>query len=444
MKNIWIGIDDTDSTSGGCTTYIARLIIEKLIKKYDIIGFPRLVRLNPNVPWKTRGNGAISFQVGIGDKKKIKIGNISGSDIFSCVNLKSDLYDVDVSYVKSIVDQTIKNFSKMDDENTNPGFVLLKQKPNFSLYDKAVKKIVLIDDIIDLLNDLDADFLGYKNKRGLIGAASSIAWDSKIDKTYELITYRNNENWGKKRFVDNESVKFIDKSITSTFDNFDYVNNHNRIMPNSPCPILYGIRGDDFDDLKKSLSIVKSEFVNSYIIFETNQGTDDHLVTKNISEIRHFESVIIKGTVVEKPITIKGGHVFFKVKDEHGIIDCAAYEPTKDFRDIIRELYVGDLVKVYGGVRQNPLTVNIEKLQVIKLVKIKKKIENPICSKCNKHMKSIGKDQGYRCKTCGDKSSDSVFTEINRKIKTGYYEVPVCARRHLSMPLKRYKKLSKS
>jgi len=43
-------------------------------EKYDIIGYPKLVRLNPNVPWKTRGNGAVSLQIGTGKGKKVKIG----------------------------------------------------------------------------------------------------------------------------------------------------------------------------------------------------------------------------------------------------------------------------------------------------------------------------------------------------------------------------------
>ena len=60
-----IGIDDTDSIHGGCTTWVATEIIKEL-SEFDLIGHPRLVRLNPNVPWKTRGNGAVSFTFGKG------------------------------------------------------------------------------------------------------------------------------------------------------------------------------------------------------------------------------------------------------------------------------------------------------------------------------------------------------------------------------------------
>jgi hypothetical protein len=36
-ENIWIGIDDTDSITGGCTTYLGCTIIKKLIdENYDL------------------------------------------------------------------------------------------------------------------------------------------------------------------------------------------------------------------------------------------------------------------------------------------------------------------------------------------------------------------------------------------------------------------------
>src|SRR4030065_1762194 len=58
-----LAFDDTDSPDGMCTTYLATLVIEALAD-YDLIGLPRLVRLNPNIPWKTRGNAAICLSLG--------------------------------------------------------------------------------------------------------------------------------------------------------------------------------------------------------------------------------------------------------------------------------------------------------------------------------------------------------------------------------------------
>jgi tRNA(Ile2)-agmatinylcytidine synthase len=284
---------------------------------------------------------------------------------------------------------------------------------------------------------MKADFKGYKNCRGIIGAAAAIAWSPLKDNTYELISYRQSARWGTTRKVDYKSVIKMDSQCKTTFDNFDYENHHNRITPNSPCPILYGIRGDNVNELFEALNIVESEPIESWLIFETNQGTDDHLEQKNIEDIRPYESVIVNGSVSKNPYTIEGGHVIFSIKNNSSTIDCAAYEPTKKFRNIIRNLVIDDIVEIYGSARNNPMTVNIEKIKVNNLTKIFQKIENPICPKCKKHMKSIGSNQGYKCKRCGAKSNKPKLKEKKRTINLGFYEVPVCARRHLSKPLKR-------
>ncbi|MBU3901824.1 MAG: DNA-binding protein, partial [Candidatus Thermoplasmatota archaeon] len=104
---------------------------------------------------------------------------------------------------------------------------------------------------------------------------------------------------------------------------------------------------------------------------------------------------------------------------------------------LIRELMKDDVVTVFGGVREKPLTVNIEKIKIEKLAEVYEKII-PSCPKCNKKMKSIGKSQGYRCRRCGIKTKKIGTKKIQRKINHGFYEVPVCARRHLSKPLKRF------
>jgi len=314
---------------------------------------------------------------------------------------------------------------------------LLKTQPDSSLYKKSVTKIVTLNEVKLFLNSIKADFKGYKNCRGLIGATSAISWIPSLDRTFELISYRQKKRWGTKRDVDSESVKKMDKIVKTTFDNYDYKNKHNRLVPNSPCPVLYGIRGEVVKDLIKASSIVKSEPVDSWLIFETNQGTDDHLQKKNVEDIQSYQSVIVKGSVNRNPSTIYGGHIIFSIKDSTGTIDCAAYEPTKEFRNIVNNIYIGDIVEVYGGIRKEPLTINIEKIQIEQLATIFKKVENPICPNCGKHMKSKGKNQGYKCKKCSTKSNSPKVNEIKRTIKTGFYEVPICARRHLSKPLKR-------
>ena len=438
MKLIWIGIDDTDSVAGGCTTYVACCIIKKLSGNFSIIGYPRLVRLNPNIPWKTRGNGAIALQIGKSNTKTIPIANFNDKIIFAAHKLEKQIPETEKKEIQKIVTKIVKSLMKTEDANTNPGIVFLDKQPPNTLYKKTVKKIVDIKEITTYLTKKEATYIGYKNKRGLIGATASIAWKPN-DITYELIAYRHKKKWGTKRSIDIKSVKQMDVQVTSTFDNYDYANNHNRIAPNSPCPILYGIRGDKPSDLIKAQTYIESEPYASWVLFTSNQGTDDHLQKKKIHTIHPFESTIVYGTITKPPTTIHGGHVIFTLQDTTGTIDCAAYEPTKEFRTIVRQLTSNDIIEVHGGVRKKPLTINLEKINIKYLHPIIEKVENPVCPHCGKHMKSRGTNQGFKCIRC--KTITKIFSckEKKRNLHLGFYEVPVCARRHLSKPLKRIK-----
>ena len=68
-----IGFDDTDSPKGMCTTFLAYKIVDLLQKqKTEFLDFPRLIRFNPNIPWKTRGNGAVSIKIKTSNPSKVK------------------------------------------------------------------------------------------------------------------------------------------------------------------------------------------------------------------------------------------------------------------------------------------------------------------------------------------------------------------------------------
>ena len=60
--SMFLGLDDTDSPDGMCTTYLGALIAEALEKQGCVIKNMRLIRLNPNVPWKTRGNASVCIE----------------------------------------------------------------------------------------------------------------------------------------------------------------------------------------------------------------------------------------------------------------------------------------------------------------------------------------------------------------------------------------------
>ena len=73
MKTLTIGFDDTDSPKGMCTTFLAYKIVGELKKENsEFLDFPNLIRFNPNIPWKTRGNGAVSIRIRTKNSSKTK------------------------------------------------------------------------------------------------------------------------------------------------------------------------------------------------------------------------------------------------------------------------------------------------------------------------------------------------------------------------------------
>ena len=436
---MWIGVDDTDARNGGCTTYVAFHLIDRLIANgFSVIGYPRLVRLNPNIPWKTRGNGAVAVQMGSGVEPVLKIG-VKDNIVLKSGEKKSG-FKVDIEKVKGIVCSLVEEYGMFDEENTNPGIVISPTQLPESFYWNAIQRMVTVEEVVDRLDELDVWYKGYKNRRGLIGASAAISWKGLEDRTYEIISYRLRSRWGTERRISKSSVKEMDKNCPSTFDNYDPVNHHVSIAPNSPCPVLCGIRGDDASSLPSCLELIVAEESEGWLIFRSNQATDEHLQVRRIDGIEPYQSVITRGFVAKKPFTIAGGHVIFSLWDRSGkTIDCAAYEPTKQLRGIIRQLEIGDEVSVFGGVRTKPLTINIEKIQVHHMVDVTEKVENPVCPVCGKHMKSKGKDQGFVCKRCKTFEKEGILREKHRTLTEGFYETPICARRHLSKPLKRMK-----
>jgi tRNA(Ile2)-agmatinylcytidine synthase len=432
---MWLGVDDTDSSAGMCTTHLAGdLIVAVNDLGLDVIGLPRLVRLNPNVPWKTRGNGAIAIHVGHGRGDSLQIGEVDG-ERHGYPDCRDDAVDMD--RVLDAADAVLRRRAMFDDETTNPGLVVVPEQLPAELYERAVHGIVEQAMVHEFIDMADGRYIGYKNGRGVIGAAASIAWHPG-DVTYEVITYRN----GGERWVDGASVREMDRCFPSTFDSIDHANGHMAITPHSPCPVLYGIRGDEPAVLPMAMESVASSEVARWLLFETNQATDDHLRQRAIRDIKPYESVVVRGTVADVPHTIEGGHVLFSLSDDDGSIACAAYEPTKQFRDVVRRLRPGDVVTACGGVRPSPLTVNLEKIHVRRLVPCHRKVENPVCPDCGKHMKSHGRNQGYRCAVCGQRAAESeaLFERVERGLQPGWYEAPVVARRHLAKPLRRFRR----
>ncbi len=414
-----IGIDDTDSRSdGGCTTYIAAVLVEKLQKYGDLVDYPLLIRLNPNIRYKTRGNGAVAIN--------IEIDGASEAD-----------------EVKEVVLDEVRSQSKLSDENTNPGVVFLDDTPPDmrnklgSFFRRAMQDILRIKDAKDLINRYGIDSCGFKNGRGLIGAlaAAGVASNGIPDHTFELIAYRMPVRIGTPREVDAGSIRDADlRTYPRTWDTVDIANKAVVCVPHGRDPVLFGIRGE-VDGVIDALSQIRSEPVERAVLFRTNQGTDMHLMRSTIDQTRGGRSYILRGVVSSAPQTIHGGHVIFEIAEPQSGsgIDCAAFEPTKNFRGIIRQLAVGDRVVVCGSVDDR--TVHLEKIKIEHLAALYE-TKNPVCA-CGRRMKSAGAGQGYRCKRCRTASLVPDRVPIKRSLECGWYEVPPSARRHIAKPLVR-------
>ena len=413
IKYLHIGIDDTDSPDGMCTTFLASQIINEFEDNgIELVDYPRLIRLNPFARFKTRGNGGVSLKILNDDK--------------ACL-------------AKEIVLNEVEKLSMFDCDNTNPGVIfydgeITKEMEYYAF--RAIYEFITIEEAEEFGRSVGCEIHKFKKGRGIIGSIAAISLPL-TDFTYELLAYRASVNYGTKRQIDYESVYKMDKeTFPDTFENIDYSEDYIAIEPKTPCPVLYGIRSDTVEALKKAKDIVKvEEPIVDWCIFKTNQHTDMHIQkASDIASMKQFGCYEVIGEVKNKPTIIEGGHMFFFIFDESGEIECGAYEPTKNFRSIVSHLRPGDIVKVFGGIGEQN-TFNVEKFQVVKLNDIE--YTNPICE-CGKRMTSAGKNKGFKCKKCGNRieSNEKVPVKIARNLENGkFYETPVSARRHLSKPL---------
>ena len=419
-----IGLDDTDSTRKGCTTHVAALLVEKLEKlNVKFLDYPSLIRLNPNVPWKTRGNGALCLRImHVGLEDQIKDAAINLVEEHSDFSFRGT--DPGIVFItKAEIPEELKAFAK----NTITGIATLKEA-------------------MSLIKKFGGEALGFKNCRGIIGALAAVGETLEADYTYELIAYRMAENCGLKRKVNTASIFEMDKLTRPyTFNNVDLEKGRVVITPRGPDPILFGIRGETPEIVKKAFRIVKLlEPVERWVIFRTNQGTDAHLRrVAALNQIGPYNSVIVQGAVSRNPRLIPLRHVIFSIKDKTGEVDCAAYEPTGALRKVARDLIVGDSIEAYGAVRKpsagKRLTINLEKINILALAP-KIVLQNPVCPKCSKRLKSMGKGKGFRCEKCGARFDDAekVQTAMERGLKAGLYVTSTRSQRHLTKPLSRY------
>ncbi|ELY66967.1 tRNA(Ile)(2)-agmatinylcytidine synthase [Natrinema versiforme] len=429
-----VGIDDTDSRERGmCTTYVAATIAERLRREGATIERLLLVRLNPAVEYKTRGNAALAIHT-----------------------------DCDPDRAEAVARERLESLAETADERTNPGLVVADHAADADAIPDEIGRFAWRA-IRAHLKPADAaaaiERHGYRswhagNGRGRIGALAAVgAWAALEEWTHEYISYREEDRWGTAREVDQESVfAAADRGYPAVWDTVDRGEDETVCVPHTPGPILHGIRGDEAAAVRAVAGRIESEPVAASQLFLTNQGTDIHLRDGSIGAVEDGRAYRLEGRVASEPETRRGGHVFVDLEspetagsrdgDGEGKggnetapdrLTCAAFEPTKRFRDRVRALRIGDRITACGEVTSD--TLKLEKFAVRDLVRTER--VTPTCPDCGRTMKSAGRNQGYRCRDCGTGTAEKATQSLERDLEVGWYEVPPCARRHIAKPLVR-------
>ena len=407
-----IGIDDTDSRERGmCTTYVAARLAERVHEAGGQVERTLLVRLNPAVEHKTRGNAALAVHC-----------------------------DLPADEALALADTALDR-AETADPRTNPGAVVSPARPETvgdavaDVARRGVRELLALDDVRAVLDSEGLRTAERGMGRGLIGATAAVgAFRAFEEWTDECISYRERERWGTERDVDYESVvAAANDGYPDVWDTVDREEGVAVCVPRTPCPILHGIRGDDAAAVERVADAIESEPVARTHTFDTNQGTDAHLRDGQIGALQDGRAYRVTGTVASAPETKAGGHVFVSLEGNGAVLRCAAFEPTKRFRDRVRALRAGDRVTVCGEVGDG--TLKLEKFAVRNLVTTE--LVNPTCPECGRSMASAGANAGYRCRDCDTSADGKVERQIDRAIEHGWYEVPPVARRHIAKPLVR-------
>jgi tRNA(Ile2)-agmatinylcytidine synthase len=416
-----IGFDNTDSIRRRCTTHLAFKIISYLVQDRDVkfIDYPLLIRLNPNIPWKTRGNGAI------------------------CLRIAARKPESTIDYIKNAI------LTYSDIENgANPGLVIhenirIPNSVRFFSY-TALYNVLNMHEASKVAEKEGISCYRYGNGHGVIGALAAIGSLLEADHTFESISYRKHYNLGTPRHLDRQTVMRMNvETFPRTFNNVDPQQSRILISPRGPDPVFCGIRGEDPAIVIKSLILVNpSEKLDGYTVFRTNQGTNMHLQNRlTLSEVKPYMAGYTRGTICRTPKVIQGGHVLFEICDAAGgSYPVAVYEPT-GLGVLASRLAIGDLVDIGYGVRggeeKNSSILNVEYLSILSLKSIVIPI-NPVCRKCKKRMKSEGRGKGYQCERCKFKTFEKCNVTKPRNLIPGMYLPVIRSHRHLTKPMQRF------
>ncbi|MDQ3882058.1 MAG: tRNA(Ile)(2)-agmatinylcytidine synthase, partial [Thermoproteota archaeon] len=323
-----VAFDDTDSREGRCTTHLAFKIVEHMKKKKwaQFVDYPLLIRLNPNIPWKTRGNGAVCLRLKVQDTGKV------------------------IDYIRQVVEE-----GSAIGSGANPAIAFLESNI-VPIKIREFSALAMCDIISRQMSEKVAKATGvqyftFGNGQGLVGSLGAMGCMLEGDHTFELIAYRKQKNCGTPRVIDKQNViKFSKDTYPHTFNNYDPNQERILIAPHGPDPVFFGIRGESPDILESAVPILHpKEELDGWTVFRSNQGTNMHLQNEiRIATVRAYTAGYVKCEVSSKPRAIEGGHVIFTIKQDGAEMPAAVYEPT-GLAKVATRLEEGDVIEIGVG-----------------------------------------------------------------------------------------------
>ncbi len=389
----WLGLDDTDSLAGGCTTEAFHRLITNLPEGV-VCGTPRLVRLWPFARRRTRGNAALSIEIHASDEAKL----LAHLEAWWHTHLAPLSGQVEASTI-----------SQRPQVPTSPGMVWFTDAPDESYYWEAVRG--------DVSNSPRPQAKRAWGGHGCIGATAAVAWPAR-EATWEAIAWRMPGVLGPRQ-MDDAVLREVDGWPNIVFSR-DPRRGHQLVAPRGPSPVLFGIRSRTMEDAQRAclhlLESTNTEPAIGWRVFKTNQASGDHLgadlrrviKSKNVDPVR-------------KHVVLASDSEPIKVFYEGGPVNALA-----------RWLEPGDEVLVRGLVHPDG-TLHAEQLRLAHA--LPRQRQRPLCGECGVRMKSMGAGQGLRCPACKRRTADAWDDVVVAPPTWAWTEPDVDARRHLARPL---------
>ena len=407
----WLGLDDTDSLAGGCTTWDMHLLLSEIevsavVGGWRLSGPPRLVRLWPHAPRRTRGNAALAAYIEVDD---------DSLEEFNA--LLDDWFERRFGHLRGQPQRT-------DGQDSAPVLVHSLTSLPEDWYWSAVQGLV---DVAGRLRELEgiegASVWSVTRMDGVVGASSAIAWPASDDWTWEATAWRQEEAIGSVRGVPETAVEKMASHFPETILNRDPNAGRSMITPRTPCPVLYGIRSESLDQAAAAHTWLQNqpnvEQANACRVHQTNQATGDHLLG------------IDSGVLIEQVRSGRRGHASGRVRTATGSDVLVAFAEGGPVNRLFRSAEVGDRLN-WAGLASPDGSVHLEQLQLGEAGV--RELSRPVCG-CGGRFRRKGRGQPLSCRLCGSSQRSHWVGHIGEA--SDWVEPPPSQRRHLARPLAR-------